>query len=57
MTTQDSDEMRRQSFVRVPVSKVRVQSNPRREGNFTTDNPPYYIMIGLLVTVVFVLTL
>ena len=33
-----------------------VQSNRRREEDFTHGKPSHYILVGLLVTVVFVLT-
>ncbi|MCK5382159.1 MAG: DUF2970 domain-containing protein [Gammaproteobacteria bacterium] len=41
----------------VLASMFGVQSNRRREEDFTHGKPSQYVIIGLLVTVVFVLTL
>ena len=60
MTSQDSDEARPQSFFSVLwsvlASMFGVQSNRRREEDFTHGKPSHYIIVGLLVTLVFVLT-
>jgi len=40
----------------VLASMFGVQSNRRREDDFTHGKPSQYIVIGLLVTVVFILT-
>lgn len=60
MTSQDSDKVRPQSFFSVLwsvlASMFGVQSNRRREEDFTHGKPSHYILVGLLVTVVFVLT-
>ncbi|TNG03018.1 MAG: DUF2970 domain-containing protein [Gammaproteobacteria bacterium] len=60
MTSQDSDKARSQSFFSVLwsvlASMFGVQSNRRREEDFTHGKPSHYIIIGLLVTLVFVLT-
>ena len=40
----------------VLASMFGVQSNRRREEDFTHGKPSQYIVIGLLVTVVFILT-
>mgnify|MGYP001812165179 CR=1 FL=1 len=60
MTSRDSDKARPQSFFSVLgsvlASMFGVQSNRRREEDFTHGKPSHYIMVGLLVTVVFVLT-
>lgn len=40
----------------VVSSMFGVQSNRKREEDFTHGKPSQYIMIGLLVTVIFVLT-
>jgi len=41
----------------VLASMFGVQSNRRREQDFTHGKPSQYIIIGLLVTVVFILTI
>ena len=60
MTSQDRDKAHSQSFFSVLwsvlASMFGVQSNRRREEDFTHGKPSHYIMVGLLVTVVFVLT-
>lgn len=60
MTSQDSDKARSQSFFSVLwsvlASMFGVQSNRRREEDFTHGKPSHYILVGLLVTGVFVLT-
>jgi hypothetical protein len=57
MTSQDSDEARPQSFFSVLwsvlASMFGVQSNRRREEDFTHGKPSHYIIVGLLVTLVF----
>ena len=59
MATQDSDERRTPNFAgvlwSVLASMFGVQSNRRREQDFTHGKPSHYIIVGLLVTVVFVL--
>ena len=60
MASQDSDKTHQQSFLSVLwsvlASMFGVQSNRRREEDFTHGKPSHYILVGLLVTVVFVLT-
>jgi hypothetical protein len=41
----------------VMASMFGVQSNRKREEDFTRGKPSQYVIIGLLVTVVFILTL
>ena len=61
MTSQDSDKTRAPSFFNVLgsvlASMFGVQSNRKREQDFTHGKPSQYIIIGLLVTVVFILTI
>jgi hypothetical protein len=59
MTTRDSDKSRAPSFISVLgsvlASMFGVQSNRKREQDFMHGKPSHYIMVGLLVTIVFVL--
>lgn len=60
MTSEDTDKARSPSFgsvlFSVLASMFGVQSNRRREADFTHGKPSHYILVGLLVTLVFVLT-
>jgi uncharacterized membrane protein YhdT len=60
MTSQDSDKTRAPSFFNVLgsvlASMFGVQSNRKREQDFTHGKPSHYVMVGLLVTIVFILT-
>jgi len=60
MTSQDSDKTRGPSFFNVLgsvlASMFGVQSNRKREQDFTHGKPSHYVMVGLLVTIVFILT-
>jgi hypothetical protein len=57
---QNQDEARAPSFLSVLgsvlASMFGVQSSRRREADFTHGKPIHYIVVGLLVTVVFILT-
>ena len=57
---QNQDEARAPSFLgvlrSVLASMFGVQSSRRREADFTHGKPMHYIVVGLLVTVVFILT-
>jgi len=59
MSSQDGDKKQAQSFVTVLwsvlASMFGVQSNRRREKDFAHGKPSHYIIVGLLVTVVFIL--
>ena len=59
MASQDNDRKQAQSFVAVLwsvlASMFGVQSNRRREEDFAHGKPSHYIIVGLLVTVVFIL--
>ena len=59
MATQDGEEERPPTFAgvlwSVLASMFGVQSNRRREQDFTHGKPSHYIIVGLLVTVMFVL--
>jgi hypothetical protein len=59
MASQDGKEGRSQTFAgvlwSVLASMFGVQSNRRREQDFTHGKPSHYIIVGLLVTVMFVL--
>lgn len=60
MAAKNEDDARTPSFVNVLgsvlASMFGVQSNRKREEDFTHGKPWQYILIGLLATVVFVLT-
>jgi hypothetical protein len=57
---QNQDEGRAPSFLgvlwSVLASMFGVQSSRRREADFTHGKPMHYVVVGLLVTVVFILT-
>jgi hypothetical protein len=59
MATHDGEEGRPPTFAgvlwSVLASMFGVQSNRRREQDFTHGKPSHYIIVGLLVTVMFVL--
>lgn len=59
MATQDRQEGRTPSLAgvlwSVLASMFGVQSNRRREQDFTHGKPSHYIIVGLFVTVMFVL--
>lgn len=59
MTSQDRDKGCAPSFIdvlgSVLASMFGVQSNRKREQDFTHGKPSHYVMVGLLVTIVFVL--
>ena len=59
MTSQNDDKKQAQSFVTVLwsvlASMFGVQSNRRREEDFAHGKPWHYILVGLLVTVMFIL--
>ncbi len=59
MNTQPGEPTRKQSLLSVTgsvlASMFGVQSNRRREEDFTHGKASHYIIIGLLMTVVFVL--
>jgi hypothetical protein len=59
MAIHDGEEGRPPTFVgvlwSVLASMFGVQSNRRREQDFTHGKPSHYIIVGLLVTVMFVL--
>lgn len=56
----DTSNMQSPSFLgvlgSVLASMFGVQSNRKREQDFTHGKPSQYILVGLLVTVVFILT-
>jgi hypothetical protein len=56
----DSENTQSPSFLgvlgSVLASMFGVQSNRKREQDFTSGKPSHFILIGLLVTVLFVLT-
>ena len=60
MASQDDDRTGAQSFMSVLwsvlASMFGVQSNRRREEDFAHGKPAHYHIVGLLVTVVFILT-
>jgi len=60
MTSGDPKEGKTPSFFdvlgSVLASMFGVQSSQRREQDFTHGKPMHYVMVGLLVTLVFVLT-
>jgi len=59
MAIHDGEDGRPPTFVGVLLSVLAsmfgVQSNRRREQDFTHGKPSHYIIVGLLVTVMFVL--
>ena len=60
MTTHDQDQKQVPSFLSVLWSVLSsmfgVQSARKHEADFARGKPMHYILVGLLVTVVFVLT-
>ena len=58
--SEDTKNMQSPSFLgvlgSVLASMFGVQSNRKREQDFTHGKPSQYILVGLLVTVVFILT-
>jgi hypothetical protein len=60
MSNQQPDEKRPPTFGSVLSSAIAalfgVQSNKNRERDFTRGKPIHYIMVGLIVTLVFVLS-
>ena len=60
MNTEKKDQQQAPSFLSVlgsvMASMFGVQSSRRHETDFTHGKPIHYIMVGLLVTVVFILT-
>lgn len=60
MSSEDSQNRREPGlldvFTSVLASMFGVQSNRRREQDFTHGKPSQYIVIGLLMTVIFMLT-
>jgi Protein of unknown function (DUF2970) len=60
MNPENNDQQQAPSFLgvlgSVLASMFGVQSSRRREADFTRGKPIHYILVGLLVTVVFVLT-
>ena len=60
MNPEDKDQQQAPSFLSVLgsvlASMFGVQSSRRREADFTSGKPIHYILVGLLVTVVFILT-
>ena len=60
MNTEKKDQQLAPSFLSVLgsvlASMFGVQSSRRREADFTRGKPIHYILVGLLVTVVFILT-
>jgi Protein of unknown function (DUF2970) len=60
MNPEDNDQQQAPSFLgvlgSVLASMFGVQSSRRREADFTRGKPIHYILVGLLVTVVFILT-
>jgi hypothetical protein len=61
MKPENRDQPQTPSFASVLWSVVAsmfgVQSTRRREADFTHGKPIHYILVGLLVTVVFILTI
>jgi len=61
MNPENNDQQQAPSFLGVLRSVVAsmfgVQSTRRREADFTHGKPIHYIVVGLLVTVVFILAL
>ena len=59
MNPSNRDGPERQSFLTVLFSVLAsmfgVQSNRKREADFTHGKPSHYILVGLLVTLVFIL--
>ena len=59
MNPEDQGRPGRQSFISVLgsvlASMFGVQSNRKREEDFTHGKPSHYILVGLLVTLVFIL--
>jgi hypothetical protein len=60
MNMEKKDQQRAPSFLSVlgsvMASMFGVQSSRRHETDFTRGKPIHYIMVGLLVTLVFILT-
>ena len=60
MNPENNDQQQAPSFLgvlgSVLASMFGVQSSRRREDDFTRGKPIHYILVGLLVTVVFILT-
>ena len=60
MNPENKDQQQAPSFLSVLgsvlASMFGVQSSHRRETDFTRGKPIHYILVGLLVTVVFILT-
>ena len=60
MNPENEDQQQAPSFLSVLgsvlASMFGVQSSRRREADFTRGKPMHYILVGLLVTVVFILT-
>ena len=60
MNPENKDQQQTPSFLSVLGSVIAsmfgVQSSRRREADFTRGKPIHYILVGLLVTVVFILT-
>ncbi len=60
MNTENKDQQQGPSFLgvlgSVLASMFGVQTSRRREADFTRGKPIHYILVGLLVTVVFILT-
>ena len=60
MNPENEDQQQTPSFFSVlgsvMASMFGVQSTRRREADFTRGKPIHYILVGLLVTVVFILT-
>ncbi|MGB7931494.1 MAG: DUF2970 domain-containing protein [Gammaproteobacteria bacterium] len=60
MNPENEDQQQAPSFLSVLgsvlASMFGVQSSRRREDDFTRGKPIHYILVGLLVTVVFILT-
>jgi len=61
MDSENNQKPQAPSFIQVLgsvlASMFGVQSNRKREADFTHGKPLQYIVIGLLVTVVFILTI
>ena len=60
MSSENQDEVRTPSFARVfgsvLASMFGVQSSRKHKEDFVHGKPSHYIMIGLIVTVLFILT-
>jgi hypothetical protein len=60
MDQENEDQQQTPSFLgvlwSVMASMFGVQSTRRREADFTRGKPIHYILVGLLVTVVFIMT-